>query len=89
MTITLELAPEIDAYLREKADREGLNPEVVARSVLSDALEWEIRDRAAAAAGIRRGLEASAAGDVITLAEAVADARRCHGFPESWPGFEG
>ena len=55
-----------------------------------DDLLWDYPDDMAAEemvesrAGIRRGLEAAAAGRVKTLAQVVAEARQRHGFPASW-----
>lgn len=38
MTITLELAPDSEAYLRAKAEREGQGTEVVAHALLMQAI---------------------------------------------------
>src|SRR4051794_17740123 len=85
MTITIELAPEIQGHLDEKAAREGKPVDMVAREVLSEALQWEARDREEATAGIRRGLDAGVAGEVRPLSQVIAEARARHGFPASWP----
>jgi predicted transcriptional regulator len=85
MSITLDLAPEIEAALREKAHREGRDAASVAGALVAEALTWEVQDRAEAIEGIRRGLEASAEGRVTPLSDVIAEARRRHGFPDSWP----
>src|SRR5207253_2523659 len=67
--MTITLSPELDARLREQAAREGKEPETLAEALLSAALDWE----AQAIAGIRRGLESSAAGRVHPAAELFAE----------------
>ncbi len=73
--MSITLTPETEAKLREKAAQEGREPDAVADDLLAMALEWESLDRAEAIAGIRRGLEASAAGRVRPAAEVFADMR--------------
>src|SRR5947207_1445850 len=74
-TMTITLSPEMEARLRERAAREGKEPELLAEALLYAALDWEAQDRAEAIAGIRRGLEASAAGRVRPAAEVFANMR--------------
>lgn len=45
MTITLDLAPDTEAYLREKAAREGQAAEVVAQALLAQALQSDAESR--------------------------------------------
>ena len=75
MTITLDLAPEVGAYLQEKAAQEGRNAETVAQGLLAQAAAWEAQDRAGAVEGIRRGLHAGAAGRVRPATDVFADMR--------------
>jgi len=75
MTITLALAPEVEAYLREKAAQEGQNTETVAQGLLARVVAWEAQDRAEAVEGLRRGLEAGAVGRVRPAADVFADMR--------------
>jgi len=75
MTITLDLEPGIEAYLREKAEREGQATEAVAQAFLAWAMAWEAQDQAETLEGIRRGLEASDAGRVRPPADVFADMR--------------
>jgi predicted transcriptional regulator len=82
MPITIELAPEVEARLREKAAREDQDAEAVAAAVLADALEWEAQDRAEAVDGIRRGLEDFAAGRFRPLDEVIAEKRAKYGLPD-------
>ena len=74
--MTIILSPETKTKLREKAERDGRDINAVANALLAEALEWEARDYAAAVEGIRRGLEASAAGRVRPASEVFADMRR-------------
>ena len=73
MTITLDLEPGVEAYLREKAVREGQATEAVAQALLAWAMAWEAQDRAEALEGVRRGLEASEAGRVRPASDVFAD----------------
>jgi predicted transcriptional regulator len=73
--MTVTLSPETEAKLRERAEREGRDVSLVADALISAALEWEALDREEALAGIRRGLEASAAGRVRSARDVFADMR--------------
>lgn len=73
--MTITLSDETDARLREKAEREGQDVNAVAESLIAAALEWEALDREAAIAGIRRGLEAIAAGRVRPAADVLEGLR--------------
>ena len=44
MTIAISLSPEIEALLREKADRQGEDISTVAAQMLTQILESETRD---------------------------------------------
>lgn len=83
--MTISIRPELEVRLRRKAAREGKEPDAVAADLLAAALDWEELDRQEALAGIQRGLEASAAGRVRSLSQVIDEARRRHGFPDSWP----
>ena len=75
MTITLDLEPGVEAYLREKAVREGQATETVAQALLAWAMAWEAQDQAETLEGVRRGFEASDAGRVRPAADVFADMR--------------
>ena len=89
--MTITLTPEIETRLRERAARDGEDAGALAQALLADVLlddpdaltEEQIAE---VRAGIRRGLAAAEAGRVKPLAQAVAEARRRHGFPPSWAG---
>ena len=67
MTITIDLAPEVLARLRDKAAREGEDSEAVAARLLAEALEWEAQDQGEAIEGIQRGLADFEAGRFRSL----------------------
>ncbi len=73
--MTITLAPETEAKLREKANDQGQDVNAVADAMLRMALEWEARDEEEAMEGIRRGLESSAARRVRPATEVFADMR--------------
>lgn len=68
MTITLDLTPDVEAYLREKAVREGRGTESIAQALLAQAMRWEAQERAEVIKGLHQGLEDSTAGRVTPLA---------------------
>ncbi|TAG97513.1 MAG: hypothetical protein EAZ09_04665 [Oscillatoriales cyanobacterium] len=56
MSIAISLSPEIEALLREKADRQGEDISLVAAQLLTRILESEARDSEEAIEGIQQGL---------------------------------
>ena len=78
MTITINLAPDEEAKLHQKAVHEGLDAEAVAHDVLVQALEWDIQDRAEAVAGIQRGMEDFKQGRFRRFSEFEAEQRAEH-----------
>ena len=55
MTITLDLEPEMEARLRDKAERQGQDAGAVVKALIAEALEWEAQEKAETIAGIQRG----------------------------------
>ena len=45
MTITLDLAPDVKAYLRDRAARRGQEAEAVAQALLAEAMMWDVDSR--------------------------------------------
>ncbi len=45
MIITLDLAPEMEAYLRERAEQEGQAAEAVAQALLAQAIQTAAQSR--------------------------------------------
>ena len=79
--MTITIAPETEAKLRAKAEREGQDVNTVTGALLTAALEWEERGRKAETEAIRRGLEACAAGRTRPLAEFAAEMRTKYNLP--------
>ena len=79
MSITLR--PETEAKLREKAEREGIDLDTLAETIIAEALAWEAQDQAEAIEGIRRGIEASDVGRVRPFAEFAAEMRARYNLP--------
>ena len=87
--MAITLTPETETRLRERAEREGQDADAFAESILADVLADDPDDLTPEQiteirGGIRRGLEAAAAGRVKPLSQAVAEARQRHGFPDPW-----
>ena len=83
--MSIDLSPQTEARLREKAEQEGRDVSSVADDMIPFALEWEARDRAEAIEGIRRGDQAAAEGRERPLVEFFAEQRARYGFPAEWP----
>ena len=73
MTITLK--PDLEARIREKAERENTDLDSAATDLLIWALEMEAKERAEMIGSIQRGLEASDAGRVRPADQVFADMR--------------
>lgn len=92
--MSITLMPETENRLREQAERIGEDVNSLAEAIITEGLSYNLlandpdnltdEQMAESRAGIRRGLEAAAAGRVKTLAQVVAEARQRHGFPSSW-----
>lgn len=96
--MTITLTPETGSRLREQAERMGKDVSSLADTLIADGLESGAfseastddpdtltdEQRAEIRVGIRRGLDASAAGHVKPLSQAVAEARERHAFPATW-----
>ncbi len=92
--MSISLTPETESRLREQAERIGKDPDSLAEVLIADGLSNgtflddpdDLTDDEVAkiCSGIHRGLKAEAEGRVKPLAQAVAEARQRHGFPDSW-----
>jgi predicted transcriptional regulator len=74
MTFVVNLSPELEARLREKAVRQGQDIDTVASELLASILEEEAQD-AAAVKGIQQGLDDFSAGNFRSFDE-YADEQR-------------
>ena len=81
MSLTINLPPEVEVRLREKAALEGRDAEATVVAVLIDALESEAQDRTAAIRGIQRGLDDFAAGRFRSFTEFADEQVRKYGLP--------
>jgi hypothetical protein len=80
MTITLD--PDMEARLREKALREGQEPDVVAKMLLADVLEANAREHQESVAAIHEALKY---GPGRPIEQYLAEQRVKHGYPNAWP----
>jgi hypothetical protein len=74
MTITISSSTE--SLLRERANREGKDPDDVADALLADALAWQEIDRARAAEAIGVAIKEFADGRGRPAREALEELRR-------------
>lgn len=79
--MSITLAPDTEARLREKAVREGQDIDTLADTLLNMALEWEIQDRAEAIEGIKRGLNDFEEGRFRPFKEFAAEQRAKFNLP--------
>ena len=82
MSIAISLSPEIEALLREKADREGQDISLVAAQLLTRILvESEARDSEEAIEGIQEGLNDFELGRFRSFDEFAKSQRTKYSFP--------
>ncbi|MEP6518692.1 hypothetical protein [Microcoleus vaginatus] len=81
MSIAISLSPEIEALLREKANREGQDISLVAAQLLTRILEWEARDSQEAIEGIQEGLNDFEVGRFRSFDEFAKSQRTKYSFP--------
>jgi len=62
MAIVINLSPELEVLLRDKAARQGQEVNFMASELLAKALEWEKQDLEEAIEGIQEGLKDFEAG---------------------------
>jgi hypothetical protein len=85
MTITLR--PETEAKLRETAERDGNDVNILADTLLSEGLEARAREHAEFVASLQKELDAAAQGRGKPLAQYVTEQRAKRGYPASWPSL--
>jgi len=81
MSIAISLSPEIEALLREKANREGQDISLVAAQLLTRILEREARDSEEAIEGIHEGLNDFELGRFRSFDEFAKSQRTKYSFP--------
>ncbi len=80
MTITLD--PETETMLREKARREGQEPQSVAKMLLANSLEADAQEYRETVEAIRVAL---ASGPGKPIEQYIAEQRAKHGYADDWP----
>ncbi len=80
MTITLD--PEMETMLREKARREGQEPQSVAKLLLASSLEADAQEYREAVEAIREALDS---GPGKPIEQYIAEQRVKHGYSDDWP----
>lgn len=73
MTLILDLPPEVEAHLHERASQHGQKPEEYTLSLLDRWLREDAQEFDAAVAGVRRGMADAAAGREISLEDYLAE----------------
>jgi hypothetical protein len=81
--MTITLTPQTEAKLREKADSEGQDMNLLADELLAFALEWDTQDYVESVQGIKRGLEAFAQGRSRSFHEFAQEQRAKHNLPSA------
>ncbi|KKD37072.1 MAG: hypothetical protein WAN66_08400 [Limnoraphis robusta] len=76
MSIVVNLTPEIEAKLREKAIQQGRDISVVAAELITEILEGELQDTEEAVKGIQKGLNDFEAGRFRSFDEFADEQRK-------------
>lgn len=79
MTITLD--PTIEAPLREKALREGQEPNEVANVLLAEVLKAEAKAHEEMTAALQKAMS----GQGKPIEQYLAEQRAKHGYADTWP----
>ncbi|MBD2485081.1 hypothetical protein [Planktothrix sp. FACHB-1365] len=81
MTIVINLSPELEEQLRQKAALDGQDINVVAANLLANILKWEAQDSEEAIKGIQQGLDDFEAGNSRSFNEFADEQRRKYNLP--------
>ncbi|MGI0479652.1 hypothetical protein ACN4EE_02560 [Geminocystis sp. CENA526] len=76
MTITLNLSPEIEIQLIQKATKEGKDISEIASEIISHAIELELQDYQETIKGITQGLEDFEKGNFSSFEDFTNEQRR-------------
>ncbi len=74
--MTITISPETESILREEAARRGQEADILADTLLAEALAFARREFEETVAGIERGLQAAAEGQERPFEDYVADVKR-------------
>jgi predicted transcriptional regulator len=78
MAIVINLSPELEVLLRDKAARQGQEVDFMASELLASALEWEKQDLEEAIEGIQEGLKDFEAGRFRSFQNFAEEQQRKH-----------
>ncbi len=81
MAIVINLSPELEVLLRDKAARQGQEVDFMASELLASALEWEKQDLEEAIEGIQEGLKDFEAGRFRSFQSFAEEQQRKHNLP--------
>lgn len=76
MAIVVNLSPDLEALLHDRAARQGQDVSLVASELLASVLTWEAQDSEEAIQGIQQGLDDVEAGRVRSFQEFAAEQRQ-------------
>ncbi|MDY6803299.1 MAG: hypothetical protein SXA11_05765 [Cyanobacteriota bacterium] len=76
MPIVVNLPPEVEAQLQDKAAREGQQIDLVAAEILTEVLAYEAQELQESIEGIQRGLDDFEAGRYRSFGEFAEEKRR-------------
>ena len=80
MTLTLTLPPEIEALLRQRADRTGQDVSSIAVALLAFGLSFDEQDFFEALEGIQAGLDDFEQGRFCSFEEFISDQNKKRGL---------
>lgn len=85
--MTIDLAPELEARLQERAQRRGKNADLnaAAQMMIQAYLDWEAQEIAETVEAIKEGEKAFDEGRWRPLADVIATQREKYGYPADWP----
>ncbi|MEM1170626.1 MAG: hypothetical protein AAGJ08_16470 [Cyanobacteria bacterium P01_H01_bin.35] len=81
MSITINLTPELEARLQEKATQQGRDISLVVSELLARVLDWETADTKEAIKGIQQGLDDFENGRFCSFDEFAEAQRRKYNLP--------
>ncbi len=81
MTIMVNLSPEVEALLRDKASQQGQDINSLASELLTSLLEWEVKDSEDAIKGIQQGLNDFEIDRFRSFDEFAEEQRRKYNLP--------
>jgi predicted transcriptional regulator len=81
MTLVINLSPELEKQLREKAIHQGQDINIVASELLASVLKAEAQDDVEAVKGIQQGLEDFSTGRFRSFDEYADEQRQKYNLP--------